>query len=325
MKYANSSSELINEYQSIRTSEASVLCKYAHEIGGEYKSPLRHLSSIGKQEYILSRNNFENATDKLGYFLNNCEGHMDTEYVDKCLYESEIALEKMIAISTSRKYLSLGFSGYHQLKKEKTNDLKKNLSLFDDKRFNRKRVRSVIKMLDTRYGKIRALSMRAEIALKLIKEAKTILEAINDQKGQPGLVMKYDVFISHATDDKEGFVRPLAELLRGIGIKVWYDEFELQLGDSLREKIDLGLKDSKFGLVILSSSFFGRPWASYELNGFVSRELNESKIILPIWHEVTKDEVINFSPTLADKVAIKSSELSLEEIAAAIKGIVERT
>lgn len=129
---------------------------------------------------------------------------------------------------------------------------------------------------------------------------------------------KFDVFISHASPDKKEFVRPLATELKKLGVKVWYDEFELKLGDSLREQVDLGLKNSKFGLLILSNSFFNRPWTNYELNGFISREMNESKVILPIWHKVSKDEVIAFSPTLADKVAIKSSDYEISEIANSI-------
>lgn len=132
----------------------------------------------------------------------------------------------------------------------------------------------------------------------------------------------YDVFISHASDDKEEFVRPLAEELRNNNIKVWYDEFELQLGDSLRKKIDLGLKNSKFGLVILSTAFFNRPWTDYELNGFLAREMNSMKVILPIWHKISKDEVLRFSPPLADKVALKSSDMSVNEIASEIAKVL---
>lgn len=133
----------------------------------------------------------------------------------------------------------------------------------------------------------------------------------------------YDLFISHATPDKEDFVRPLAEAFRKQGLKVWYDEFELKVGDSLREKIDFGVKSSKCGLVVLSTSFFNRPWTDYELNSFVAREMSsESKVILPIWHKVSKDEVLSFSASLADKVALKSSDYNFNEIAVLISEIV---
>lgn len=68
--------------------------------------------------------------------------------------------------------------------------------------------------------------------------------------------MLYDVFICHASEDKEDFVRPLAEALRQENVEVWYDEFTLRLGDSIRRSIDKGLKQSRFGLVVLSKGCF---------------------------------------------------------------------
>jgi chromosomal replication initiation ATPase DnaA len=133
---------------------------------------------------------------------------------------------------------------------------------------------------------------------------------------------EYDVFISHSSEDKEGFVRPLVDELKKLNIKVWYDEFELKIGDSLRESLDKGLKNSKYGIVVLSTSFFNRNWTKYELNSFVSREMNGKKVILPIWHKVTKDEVQNFSLSLADKVALNSSTSSKKQMAEQISKII---
>ncbi|WP_442481378.1 TIR domain-containing protein [Aeoliella sp. SH292] len=112
--------------------------------------------------------------------------------------------------------------------------------------------------------------------------------------------VSFDLFISHASEDKDDFVRPLAEALSAAGLKVWYDEFSLSLGDSLRKSIDHGLANSRFGLVVLSSAFFAKNWTQYELNGMVSREMEGEKVILPLWHKVTKNEVMRFSPTLVD-------------------------
>ena len=67
---------------------------------------------------------------------------------------------------------------------------------------------------------------------------------------------KWDVFISHASEDKEDFVRPLAEKLQKCGVKVWYDEFELKMGDSLSDSINRGLQESKYGIIVLSQAFF---------------------------------------------------------------------
>lgn len=136
-------------------------------------------------------------------------------------------------------------------------------------------------------------------------------------------IKEYDVFISHSSADKDDFVRPLATELQNLGIKVWYDEFELKLGDSLRRSIDHGLINSRYGIVVLSSSFFKRDWTNYELDGFVNKEMNGMKVILPIWHKVSKDEVQKFSLSLADKVALNSSIYSVKEIAEEINELIK--
>lgn len=120
--------------------------------------------------------------------------------------------------------------------------------------------------------------------------------------------MQYDVFICHASEDKDDFVRPLAEMLEQQNISVWYDEFSLIIGDSLRQKIDEGLAHSEFGIVVLSPNFFKKPWTNRELNGLTSREMLEQRdVILPIWHRVNVTDVARYSPPLADKVAVSSS------------------
>ena len=126
--------------------------------------------------------------------------------------------------------------------------------------------------------------------------------------------VKYDVFVSHASEDKEEFVKPLVEALESSGYKVWYDEFTLKVGDSLRRSIDNGLSNSRYGIVVFSKAFFDKKWTQYELDGLVNREMNGYKVILPIWHLVTKDQVQNYSPSLADKKAINSSLSTIEEI-----------
>ncbi|MBL6448202.1 toll/interleukin-1 receptor domain-containing protein [Fulvivirga sp. 29W222] len=133
---------------------------------------------------------------------------------------------------------------------------------------------------------------------------------------------KYDFFISHASEDKEGFVRLLADRLSDLGLSIWYDEFQLKIGDSLRRSIDEGLKNSKYGIVVLSTAFFNKNWTQYELDGLVTKEMNGVKVILPIWHKVSKDEVIQYSPTLADKVALNSSIMSISDIAKELRELV---
>lgn len=131
----------------------------------------------------------------------------------------------------------------------------------------------------------------------------------------------WDIFISHASEEKEAFVRDLANALAAGGLKVWYDEFTLTLGDSLRRSIDQGLANSRFGIVVLSQSFFSKEWPQRELDGLVAKEISSGKLILLIWHNVSKEDVAAFSPILADRVAVSSDkgmEQIVKEILAAI-------
>ena len=132
----------------------------------------------------------------------------------------------------------------------------------------------------------------------------------------------YDFFISHASEDKEGFVRDLAIALEAEGAKVWFDKFILKVGDSLRRKIDQGLRESRFGIVVISRNFIAKEWPQKELDGLVSLEVDGQNRILPIWHEISKDEVIQYSPTLADKVALNTSILSTQEIASELTQLI---
>lgn len=118
----------------------------------------------------------------------------------------------------------------------------------------------------------------------------------------------WDVFISYASEDREAVARPLAELLSGLGVSVWFDQQELCVGDSLRQRIDDGLAKSRFGVVILSEAFFSRHWPQQELNGLSQREVEGRKVILPVWHGVTVEDVRRYSPILADRVGARSEE-----------------
>jgi TIR domain len=131
-----------------------------------------------------------------------------------------------------------------------------------------------------------------------------------------------DVFISHASEDKEAVAKPIAEELRSRGFTVWYDEYEIKLGDSIPKKIDEGL-GSRFGIVVLSPFFFAKNWPKKELEALLQREADEGvKIILPVWHQVTAEEVRKHSKMLATKkAAIMSKGVTavVEEIVGAIQ------
>jgi hypothetical protein len=125
--------------------------------------------------------------------------------------------------------------------------------------------------------------------------------------------LEWDVFVSHASEDKETFARPLAAGLKKRGLKVWFDEFTLTVGDSLRRSIDRGLARSRFGVVVISADFLRKEWPQRELDGLVANETDGVKVILPVWHGVKSDQVRAYSPTLADRLAT-SSEKGLDHV-----------
>jgi hypothetical protein len=132
---------------------------------------------------------------------------------------------------------------------------------------------------------------------------------------------RWDAFISHASEDKETVAFPLAAALQRAGVRVWLDRFELRVGDSLREKIDEGLAESRFGIVILSPSFLAKNWPKRELNGLSALEESGRKVILPVWHQITKQALTEQSPILADRLAADTScgiETVCTELLAAI-------
>jgi hypothetical protein len=119
---------------------------------------------------------------------------------------------------------------------------------------------------------------------------------------------KYDVFISHASEDKRPFVSGLANRIKEEGISVWYDEFTLQWGDRLRASIDKGLANSQYGIVVLSPDFFKKDWPQEELEGLFALEVGGEIKILPIWHNLTREQIAQFSPMLAGRLAVSSSD-----------------
>ncbi len=134
---------------------------------------------------------------------------------------------------------------------------------------------------------------------------------------------KWKAFISHASEDKEFFVRELYHNLSNLGLRIWYDEFTLKVGDSLSRSIDNGLKNSEYGIVILSKAFLNKNWPDYEYRSLLSREVNNKPIILPIWYEITKEEVAEYSLYLADKFAITANSSNINEVALKLVEVLE--
>lgn len=162
------------------------------------------------------------------------------------------------------------------------------------------------------------------------------IKALNNQLNMPKVVFQnnisdlpdeneYDVFISHAWEDKEDFVEEFVIELEKLGLKVCYDKAKMKLGDSMRQKIDSGLNKSKYGIVVLSPNYIaeGKYWTKTELDGLFQLESVNGKRIIPIWHNLQKKEVMAFSPTIAGKFAASTAIQTPEEIAKQIKELFE--
>lgn len=134
----------------------------------------------------------------------------------------------------------------------------------------------------------------------------------------------WDAFISHAWEDKEDIARPLAEALSRRGLRVWYDEFTLRVGDKLLRSIDHGLTNSRYGVVILSPDFFTKEWAQKELAALAAREVSGRKVILPVWHNITAEQIREYSPILADRLAV-CSDRGLEDVVAELLRVMKPT
>jgi TIR domain len=151
--------------------------------------------------------------------------------------------------------------------------------------------------------------LRADIEKLMLASSRTE-QPLNERRGTSGEAVghEWDVFISHASEDKDDFVRPLADSLRRSGLHVWFDEFTLTVGDSLRQTIDHGLASSRFGIVVISPSFLQKDWPKRELDGLVAREVNGVKVILPVWHNINANQIRTYSPILAGRLAASSSK-----------------
>lgn len=132
----------------------------------------------------------------------------------------------------------------------------------------------------------------------------------------------WDVFLSHASEDKAAVANPLAQALQDRGVTVWLDRAELRIGDSLRRRIDTGLRSSRFAAVIFSEAYFAKGWPQYELDGIVTLTVDGRQNLLPIWHEIERDQVAAHSPSLADKFARSTSTTPIDDIAAEIADLV---
>lgn len=128
---------------------------------------------------------------------------------------------------------------------------------------------------------------------------------------------KYDFFISHASEDKKAFVKPLADKLVNSGYSVWYDDFSLaEKTESLTQEISNGIRYSQYGIIVLSKYFFHKKWAMEELNALFSKKMRKGSdyILIFIWLEIDENYVGEHAPLLCDKIAILAKHSDIESV-----------
>src|SRR6478672_601324 len=107
--------------------------------------------------------------------------------------------------------------------------------------------------------------------------------------GKPVLI--WDVFVCHASEDKDDFARPLATALQKEGVSVWFDEFEIRLGDSIVNKIEKGLANSRAGIIILSKFSLDKGWTIYETNAIKQLHIANRLKLIPVFRNIKIDEL----------------------------------
>lgn len=199
---------------------------------------------------------------------------------------------------------------YLRLQKEQQNEQKKqDKKIMDMQKFYENRIKDLSKQT-------------TELVIDSAVSSTTTMSALSDEN-QP----EYDVFVSHAWEDKEDFVEEFVQELRKLEIKVWYDTSRIKWGDSMRAKIDDGLRKSRFGVAVLSPNYIadGKYWTKAELDGLFQLESINGKTLLPIWHKLTKKEVMDYSPIIASKLAMNTASMTAKEIAENLLELLKET
>ncbi|WP_049936322.1 toll/interleukin-1 receptor domain-containing protein [Haloplanus natans] len=114
---------------------------------------------------------------------------------------------------------------------------------------------------------------------------------------------EYDVFISHANEDKDAVVDALAQQLEALGVDVWYDDDQIQIGDSLMDSLDEGLSGSQYGVIVLSENFIDKNWPESELKALMQRFQQDDVGIMPLRYEIPHQAIVDSYPLLSDLVS----------------------
>jgi hypothetical protein len=229
------------------------------------------------------------------FSLQSKNRQIDTHY-------REIEKQEKKKVELQKKITTLTLKKVETEKKLRNEEFKINQELNNEvnvvKRLNQELIEQVER---ERREKLEAIQKKAEILTSLDNE--------------------FDVFISHASEDKSDFVEPLSKILTEHNISVFYDKASIDWGDSIPTKIDKGILQSKICLLVISPNFIRKKWTQREKDAFM---MLDDKKILPVWHKVSKDEVQNFSPTIASIKALNTADNTLEEIAEKLQQVLSK-
>jgi len=172
------------------------------------------------------------------------------------------------------------------------------------------------------------LSQKDRAAITELGKAQGFHVLVRDREytAKRSAVEKPLAFISHDSRDKEELVRELAQELSRLMFPVWYDEYSLRVGASLRESIETGLKETRNCIVVLSPNFLSNEgWGKAEFDSIFTREILEKQnVMLPVWHNVSVEQVYEYSPRLADKVGLNTN-IGVKELARRLSNEIRRT
>lgn len=134
---------------------------------------------------------------------------------------------------------------------------------------------------------------------------------------------EFDIFISYVQSDSSDYVDRLYNELIASGISVFRDKEEMKIGQSMRQSMDNALAKAKLAIVIFSPDYLSKYWTQYELDGILSKEyMTGDQMILPLWHNITADELARKSPSLANKLAWNSAVNTIDEITLTVKSLI---
>lgn len=243
-------------------------------------------------------------------------------------------IKKTITKNTSASTLSSKMKQCEQLEKEITESVKKQAKLQKDIADKQKRLndKSVSLLKEQQKEQKNQQSNQQKIIKSYEAKINSLQNTVDDLLAPVAASIKesvqtdddteYDVFISYASEDAD-FVDSLEKELHDFGIKVWRDKLSISWGDSIRKSIDRGLLKSKFAIVVLSKSYMGKYWTGYEFDGILNLETTTRKVFLPIWHNVTVDDVKAFSPSIAGRKAFEIKSITAYGIAEKLKEILD--